>query len=254
MGIVRVETLAQGGLVRLVLDRPKANLLDGEMIRALRTAIADLQDHGGLRLLVFEGAGDHFCFGASVQEHLPGQFEQMLSEFHGLFRDLEVLGVPTAAVVRGQCLGGGFELATWCGRVFADPTATFALPEVKLAVFPPIGALALGWRVGGAHATDLVLTGRPVPAREALALGVCDAVDDDPMAACLAWYETRLAGLSPAGLRGAWRAVRAPLARGLRDHLRDLEALYAEGMTHPDSLEGLNAFLERRRPTWRDAR
>jgi len=253
MGCLRFETLEEGAVVRILLDRPKANILDAEMIAALRGLLAELQDRAGLRLLIFEGAGRHFSFGASVEEHLPDRFQAMLRDFHGFFRDLEVLGVPTAAVVRGQCLGGGFELATWCGRVFADETATFALPEVKLAVFPPIGALALSWRVGGSQATDLVLTGRPVPAREALELGVCDAVSDDPLGACLAWYETRLQNLSPTGLRNAWRAVRAPLRRGLRDHLGELEAFYAEGMDHPDPLEGLTAFLERRRPTWRDA-
>ncbi len=244
------DSFADGSVARIRLNRPKGNILDREMVGAIRAELENLSNRRGLRLLVFEGVGAHFSFGASVEEHLPGTVEQMLPEFHALFRDLEALGVPTAAVVRGQCLGGGFELATWCGRVFAGPTATFAVPEVQLAVFPPMAALALSWRVSGAAATELVVTGHRLDAEEAVRIGVADLLAEDPLEACLLWFENRLSKLSPAGLSTAWRAVRAPLQRGLEQQLPELEALYFEGMTHPDSLEGLTAFLERRPPVW----
>jgi len=200
---------------------------------------------------VIEGAGRHFSFGASVAEHLPGQVRGMITGFHAFFLELEKLGVPTAAVVRGQCLGGGFELATWCGMVFADPSARLAVPEVKLGVFPPIAALALGWRTSGSNATRLVTTGQTVKADEALRLGVVDDVSDDPEAALQAWIETAIVPLSAVGLRFAWRAARRPVARALAEDLPALEALYLDDlMACSDPVEGLTAFLEKRAPQW----
>ena len=195
-------------VVRIRLSRPKANILDRAMGSEIRAELQALADSPGLRLLIFEGEGPHFSFGASVEEHLPGRYEQMIPEFHALFRDIEATGIATAAVVRGQCLGGGFELATWCGRVFVDETATFAVPEVQLAVFPPIAALVLHWRIGGNRASDLILTGRRVEAEQAVAMGLADKLAEDPLQACLDWYEKRLSKLSPAGLSAAWRASR----------------------------------------------
>ena len=249
---VRIERTHDGAVARLVLDRPKANVLDATMTRELTEAVVALGDDPALRLVVFEGAGRHFSFGASVEEHLPGRVRGMITGFHAFFRALEDLGVPTAAIVRGQCLGGGFEVATWCGMVFADPTARLAVPEVMLGVFPPIAALALGWRTTGAVATRLVTTGQSVKADEALRLGLVDDLSDDPEAALQAWIETSIVPLSGVGLRFAWRAARRPVARALAEDLPALEALYLDDlMACSDPVEGLTAFLEKRAPQWR---
>ncbi|MCA9669995.1 MAG: enoyl-CoA hydratase/isomerase family protein [Myxococcales bacterium] len=243
-----------GALVRLTLSRPKANVLDAPMVSALRGELAWLQDEARdkLKLIVFEGAGKHFSFGASVEEHLPGKVGQMLNDFHAMFRELEALAVPTAAVVRGQCLGGGLELALFCGRVFAEPSARFGVPEIKLGVFPPMGALLLPWRVCGSRATELVLGGESLTASEAFELGLVESCDDNAEAALAGYFETQLAPRSSVGLRYAWRAARLPMADRLERDLPRLERLYLdELMRHEDPVEGLNAFLERREPVWR---
>lgn len=251
---IHTETLRDGGIARVVLARPPANILDIETCAAIRAHLASLGGRPGLRLLLFDAQGEHFSFGASVQEHLPGRVGDMLPAFHQLFVELEDLGVPTAAVVRGRCLGGGAELAAWCGTVACAPTAAFAVPEIKLAVFPPIAAMAWRWRVGGSRASRLVTTGATVRAEEAHAIGLCDLLADDPLAAVLAWYDEALAPLSPAALRYAWRASRGPIRRALREELPELERAYLhELMAHPDALEGLHAFVEKRAPTWRTA-
>ena len=248
---VRSETMYGGAVERLLLDQPKGNVLDGRMIDAIRGEIQGLASRRGLRLVILEGAGLHFSFGASVEEHLPDRVEAMLGNFHGLFEDLERLQVPTAAVVRGQCLGGGFELASWCGQVFCDPTAVFAVPEIQLAVFPPIAAMSLRWRIGGARATSMVISGERVDAARAVEIGLADQCSDDPAAAALRWYEASLAGLSPAALRFAWSAARRPLIDALAKDLPELARLYrSKLMAHDDPVEGLNAFLERRQPVW----
>lgn len=249
---IRRESLREGEIQRFVLDRPKGNVLDLEMIAALRGSLKDLAaDPGATKLLVFEGAGDHFSFGASVPEHLPGKVEQLLPAFHDLFRDIEGLGIPTAAVVRGQCLGGGFELAIWCGRVFAETTARLGVPETRLGVFPPVAAIALPWRVPGAAATQLILSGEVLEARAAADAGLVDACVSDAEAALQAWFDEILAGKSAVAIRAAWRAARLPMAEALERALPRLEKLYLEDlMAHRDPGEGLQAFLARRPPVW----
>ncbi len=249
---VRTETLYEGAVEKLILDQPKGNVLDGAMVGGLRDHVKALAERKELKLVVFEGAGRHFSFGASVEEHLPDRVEGMLTSFHDLFRDIENLEVPTAAVVRGQCLGGGFELATWCGQVFCEPRAAFSVPEIKLAVFPPIAAMALRWRVGGARATQMIITGERVGGEQAAQIGLVDHCSDDPGQALLDWYESSLGDVSPSALRIAWSAARRPVAVALQDELPDLERLYLmKLMDLDDPIEGLNAFLEKRTPVWR---
>lgn len=251
---IQTQTLREGGVELIRLSRPPANIVDIQTCAAIRQHLAGLADQPALRLLIFAAEGDHFSFGASVAEHLPDRVLQMLPGFHQLFVELEALGVPTAAAVRGRCLGGGAELATWCGFVHAAPSAAFAVPEVKLAVFPPVAAMAWRWRVGGARASHLVCTGATVRADDALAMGLVDRISEDPLASLLDLYDRDLAPLSPVALRQAWKASRAPLRRALHDELPALERAYLdELMAHPDAVEGLTAFLEKRPPTWRTA-
>lgn len=251
MSPLQVTTERGGELLRLRLDRPKANVLDAALVGALRDEVAAIGVPGRLKLLLFEGAGSHFSFGASVAERLPGKMRGMLTAFHALFREIEALGIPTAAIVRGQCLGGGFELATSCGYVVCDPTARFALPEIRLGVFPPVAAATLSWRVPGAVATRLLLSGEVVTGAEAVRIGLAEACSDDPEATLAAWFDATLAPRSAPALRFAWRAARRPLTRLLQDELPALEALYLdELMGCRDPVIGLEAFVERRRPTW----
>ena len=127
---VRREVLEQGAVWRLVLATPKANVLDAEKIALLTSAVREARATPSLKCLVFEGEGAHFSYGASVEEHLPGRYPAMLATFHGLFRELLAASVPTAAVIRGQCLGGALELASFCTRVVASPDAKLGQPEV----------------------------------------------------------------------------------------------------------------------------
>jgi cyclohexa-1,5-dienecarbonyl-CoA hydratase len=249
---VPVRLLAEdGGLRRIVLDRPPANVLDVETFGAIRRAIGEVAADPEGRAIVFEGAGPNFSFGASVAEHLPERVAELLASFRAVLADLEASGIPAASLVRGQCLGGGLELAVWCGRVFCDPTARFAVPEIRLGVFPPIAAIALPWRVGGSAATEMILSGSAVDGETAARIGLADSCTADPDAALRSWLEETLASKSAAALRFASRAVRRPLARALADDLPELERLYLEELMRlRDPVEGLGAFLEKRKPRW----
>jgi cyclohexa-1,5-dienecarbonyl-CoA hydratase len=249
---IRATTLHDGAVEHVLLARPKANVLDTEMISALTQHVRSLAGRPDLKLLVVEGEGAHFSYGASVEEHLPDRVGSMLRSFHELFRARERLGVPTAAVVRGQCLGGGFELALSCGWIFADDEARLGCPEVTLGVFAPLASLLVPWRAGGRVATQLLVGGDVLAARRALDLGLVDDVSRDPNGALWEWYDRVLAPRSAVALRYGWRAVRRPILHLVEDELPSLERLYLDSlMSHSDPVEGISAFLQKRQPAWR---
>ncbi len=153
-----------GALLRLRLARPKANLVDAAMILALHGALAEYHKAPGLRGVLLDAEGSHFSFGASVEEHLPDQCAKMLGSLHALLVEMLEFPAPILVAVRGQCLGGGLEVALAAGPIFASPTAQFGQPEIKLGVFAPAASVLLPYRVSQPAAEDLLLS-RPLHLR-----------------------------------------------------------------------------------------
>ena len=246
-----------GRLLRVRLARPKANVLDAEMVAALDATFAELSRPAPgqpvLRAVLLDAEGPHFSFGASVPEHLPEKFEAMLRGFHALVLRLLETTVPVLVAIRGQCLGGGLELASAGGILFAGKDAKLGQPEIVLGVFAPAASCLLPERIGPGAAEELLLSGRSVDAEEALRLGLVQAIADDPEAAALAWFDAHLAGKSASSLAHAVRAARAGLVDRVRTKLAALERQYAAGlMATRDAVEGLTAFLEKRPARWED--
>lgn len=252
-GPVRIEQAIDGKLWRVILDAPPGNLLDEAMVEALGAVLTRAQSTAGPQpcTLLFEGAGAHFSYGASIQAHRRGRIERFLPSFHGLVRDLADSGLVLLAAVRGQCLGGALELVAFCQRVFSAPGATLGLPEIHLGVFPPLAAACLSERIGLAATEDLCLTGRTLRAEAALAIGLVDEVAIDPTACALAYHDQHLAPHSASSLRIAARAARWPLRERLLQVLPAIERLYLEELLATDDAhEGIEAFLARRPPRW----
>jgi cyclohexa-1,5-dienecarbonyl-CoA hydratase len=254
---LRVWREREGRLLRLRLSRPKANVLDGEMIASLDAAFAEAAQptpgQPALRGILLDHEGPHFSFGASVAEHLPDQCAEMLRGFHSLLLRMLECPVPVIVSVKGQCLGGGLELAAAGGPIFAGKDAKLGQPEIVLGVFAPAASCLLPERIGPAAAEDLLLSGRSVEAPEALGLRLVTAVADDPENAALAWFDAHLGAKSGASLAYAVRAARTGLVERVRAKLATLENLYlTELMATHDANEGLSAFLQKRPPRWED--
>ena len=251
---VRLEQLDDGAVWRVVLNTPKANILDMEKTEQLCSIFDRARHEKQLKAIVIEGQGPHFSFGASVEEHLPDKVEAMLRGFHRLFHVMLEASVPTLAVVRGQCLGGGLELVSFCNRIFASPDAKLGQPEMMLGVFAPVASVVLSERIGRGHAEDLCLSGRSLTAEQALATGLVDEIADDPGEAALAYVREHLLPKSASSLRMAVRAVRSGFAQRFKAELAAVERLYLdELMATADANEGLAAFIEKRKPSWSDA-
>ncbi len=238
-------------LLRLRLARPKANVLDRAMTESLLKALTMHADDPRLTAIVLDSAGAHFSFGASVEEHQPSSCAAMLEGFHALFLAILASEIPVLAVIRGQCLGGGLELAMAAHLLFAAPDTKLGQPEIRLGVFAPAASCILVERVPRALAEDLLISGRSIDAAEAHRLGLVNIVSDDPESAALAYFDTHLAPLSPSSLRYAVRAAREDLIARVRVRLGEVERLYLDGLMKTfDANEGLQAFLSKREPHW----
>ena len=252
---IRVEVHDDGAIWQVFLDAPKANILDAAMVGSLRSVFQKAQAASSpdLKAVCLEGTGAHFSFGASVEEHLPEKVAGMLASFHGLFRDMAGAGVFVLAAIRGQCLGGGLELAAFAHRVIASPDARLGQPEIRLGVIAPAASVILPQRMGRPGAEDLCVTGRVLTADGALAAGLVDEIAEDPTDAAFAYARKHLLPHSAASLRRAVRAIRLPFDRRLHDDLDAVERLYLDDlMACDDAKEGIRAFLDKRKPEWKN--
>ncbi|MGK2906335.1 MAG: cyclohexa-1,5-dienecarbonyl-CoA hydratase [Desulfuromonadales bacterium] len=240
-----------GTLLRLRLARPKANIIDAAMIAALDAGLVEYRETRELRAVLLDHEGSHFSFGASVVEHLPGQCAEMLKALHTLVRSMLNCPLPLLVAIKGQCLGGGLEVATAGSMLFAAPDVKLGQPEIKLGVFAPAASCLLPERIGQAKAEDLLVSGRSMDAEEALATGLVDSVSENPEATALAYFDQYLAPSSASTLRFAVLAARQEYRQRVLAKLERVEALYlAQLMETRDAVEGLTAFLEKRQARW----
>jgi len=254
--MIRSETRRDGGHLQLIIDQPKGNIISIAVIRELRSVLAAVHDSTRIKLVTIEGAGDHFSYGASVEEHQAGEIDVVLGELHGLVRDLLALPAPTAAIVRGRCLGGGFEVALACDFIFAGSTAVLGVPEITLGVFPPAAAALLPLRIGVPRATHAVLTGAVMPVDKWTASGLIEQVTppQELDAAVGHWFDANFAPRSAAALRCAAWAARATTRRHVDEVLPELERYYIETLMKTSGAnEGIAAFLQKRQPVWSGA-
>ena len=242
-----------GKLLRLRLSRPKANIVDAEMIAALSKALAEGSSNPKIRAVLIDHEGPHFSFGASVPEHMPDQCAAMLKGLHALIIAMVEYPVPILVSVRGQCLGGGLEVALAGHMMFVAPDAKLGQPEIVLGVFAPAASCLLPECMPRVAAEDLLYSGRSISGDEALRLGIANAVSDEPEAAALAWFDAGPAKHSASSLRFAVKAARLGMNERVKAKIAQVEDLYLNGLmaTH-DAVEGLNAFVEKRAALWED--
>lgn len=256
MDKIKLDYLKNESAARIVLNAPKGNVLDAVMMTELQEVFSELKTKSNVKVITFEGEGNHFSFGASVEEHKKELAAGMLKSFHELFYNIIDLSIPTIAKISGQCLGGGLELALICNFLFADKSAKLGQPEIILGVFPPPASVILPLKIGSAKAEEILLTGKTISADEAKALGLVNEVFEDK--AKLENYvndfiEKNLLVKSASSLKFAVKAARSNFNSILRNNLKILESLYvSQLMETNDANEGINSFLEKRTPVWQN--
>lgn len=249
-----IDVSVRDGIAMLNLEAPPLNILTRSVLAALRAALANVAARPETRVVLLKAQGRHFSAGASVEEHLPSECDQMIEEFTETVLALYGCPVPVIAAVQGRCLGGAFELVQAADLVIAAQDAQFGQPEIFLGVFPPAACALLSARVGGARAAELLFTGDPITADAAAAAGFVTSVvpreslDDDALA-----LAGRIARHSAAALRVTKQALRASSPE-MPQRLARAAQIYRHDLMHThDAIEGLQAFLEKRQPQWSHA-
>jgi cyclohexa-1,5-dienecarbonyl-CoA hydratase len=253
--LVRIVDEAGGTWRRLRLDAPPGHILSLAMVQALVAALDDAAQRSGLKWLTVEGSRGEFSYGASIPEHLPARMAEVLPAMHELMRRVLDFPAPTAALVDGRCLGGGFELALCCDAILATPDATFGLPEIKLAAFPPVAAALLPVRVGASRASRAVIAGDALPASYWHHAGLVSLVPETAtlFEAAFSWFARYLAPRSAVALGHAARAARAVWRPQVEQAIDENERRYLDDLlASPDAEEGVRAWMEKRPPRWQD--
>jgi len=254
MSFQHIRREVADGVGTITLNRPPVNILNIEMMEEINRALRGFKEEKGLKVLVFRAEGKAFSAGVDVGEHLGDMVEKMIGTFHEMFRLMDELQAPSVAVVNGSALGGGCELALYCDMVLATERSTFGQPEIMVGVFPPIAALIFPRIMGRKRAMELMLSGRTIGAREALEMGLINkVVAEDALEKEAKEYVDQFARQSAVVLRLAKKAAIEGMCDDAREGLRRIERIYLdELMKTEDATEGLKAFLEKRKPVWRD--
>jgi enoyl-CoA hydratase/carnithine racemase len=253
VSLVAAETRGAVGLARL--DRPDArNALSPELMEELGALLERWDDDPEIRCIVIAGGDEWFAAGADIKAMASRSFQEALvSPSARFWPRLARVRTPLVAAVSGYALGGGCELALACDMIVASESAEFGQPEILLGIIPGGGGTQrLARVIGKQRAMELVLTGRRIDAAEAERLGFLNRVAPQD-----GWLDAALelaavvASRPPLAVRLGKQAVLAADETALSSGLEQERRLFELAMATEDRVEGMTAFVEKRRPEFR---
>ncbi|MDO8801111.1 enoyl-CoA hydratase/isomerase family protein [Phenylobacterium sp.] len=245
------------GLLVVTLSRPEAaNSLNTAMGRELLALWMRIADDENVRAVILTGAGRFFCAGADLKER-DGMSDAAWGEQHRMFEDMIraqlACPFPVIAAVNGAAMGGGAEMALACDFAWASETARIGLPEAGLGIIPGLGGTQLLTRaVGERRASELLMSGAPIDAAEALAVGIVNRVcAPEELLPKVLERAALIASKAPLSVRALKRVVRGGAVLPLDEAMAlELDA-YNHLFTTEDRREGVAAFNQKRPPTFR---
>jgi cyclohexa-1,5-dienecarbonyl-CoA hydratase len=249
----RLSLRIDGAVARILLQNPPLNVIDIPMTEELGRTFAQIEANPDVCLTVLSGEGKAFSAGVDVAAHTPDKVSDMIAAFHGVIRTMVASRKVTIAAVHGHCLGGGAELAMVCDIVFTADDAQWGFPEIKLGCYPPVACTALAALVGQKRAAELILTGRALTGWEAADIGLATrAVPERHLTSAVEESAVHILSLSPASLAMAKKASYAWDSMHFDKGLARAEKVYLdELMKTADAQEGVQAFIEKRKPDWK---
>lgn len=242
------------GVARICINRPPLNILNSETLMELTMALERARSDSSIFLVVISGSGDRaFSAGVDIRDHLPDKVNSTLSIFNKVFYTLRGLDKPTVAVVNGVALGGGCELAIGCDMIIASEKAQFGQPEITVGAIPPVAVVLLPKLIGPTKALELILTGDVITAAEAQRIGLVNkVVPPEKLDASLREFTDKLREKSPIVLKLTRMSLSRILDIDFKKELEETTELYLNLlMRTEDAVEGLKAFMEKRKPQWK---
>jgi len=254
MSYEHIEIEFKDGLGTITLNRPPVNVMNIAMMNEINEALDVWQGKKDLKVVLFDAKGKCFSAGVDVGEHMGDMAPKMVEAFHGMFRRMDKLGIPTIASVYSSCLGGGCELAVFCDFVVASEGAKFGQPEIQVGVFPPIAAQIMPRIIGRKAAMEMILGGKIISAEEARQMGLVNkVVPEGELESATTDFIKPYLKLSAEILRQTRKALMAGLRDDFEPSLQIIEDIYLNQMMPTvDAQEGLHAFLEKRKPVWKN--
>jgi cyclohexa-1,5-dienecarbonyl-CoA hydratase len=244
-----------GGVARITLNRPPANVLSIEMMEDLNTVLESLEYERDVKLVVLAAAGKYFSAGFEIGDHIGDRAYLMLEGLRRIIENLAKVDKPTLAVVAGPATGAGSILAAACDMVLAGAqNAKFGHPEVRAGVFNTVAAALLPHLVGRKKTFELLLGGQVLSAADAERIGLISrAVPDDKLDAEVAALIQRFSESSAPIMQFTRKGIAGGLDMLFPDALRQAEDVYLNQlMATEDAEEGLRAVMEKRKPNWKD--
>lgn len=238
----------------ITLNRPPLNVLNIEMMREIDLALEGLKDDRKLKALIFKAEGKAFCAGVDVADHMGSKAEEMIHVFHQIFFDLTKIKAPTIALVNGAALGGGCELAVFCDIVLASNESKFGQPEIKVGVLAPIAAVMFPWYTNFKKTMELLLTGDTIDANEAKSMGFVNAVfPAEEFEEKSKEFIEKITSNSAVVLQLTKEAVDEAFGEDYHIGVAKVENIYLNKLMNTnDANEGLRAFLDKRKPVWKN--
>jgi len=254
-----VVSRREGGIVRLALNRPeKFNPLSLEMIAALRTELEAIARDDSARVVVLAGEGRGFSAGHDLKEmraHAGDEAWQrrLFDDCSAMMVELTRLPQPVIARVHGIATAAGCQLVSMCDIAVASEAATFAMPGINVGVFCSTPAVGVARNIGRKRAMEMLLTGKPIDARTALAWGLVNrVVPAGELDAAVAEFTEIVLARSPAVVRLGKSAFYQQIERPLEAAYDSAGGVMARNLLLEDAAEGIDAFLGKRPARWRD--
>jgi len=249
---IKVEKKKEIGII--TLNRPEArNALNRKMIHELGDALTELENDPQIRSIIITGNKD-FCAGADIKEMnaiKPEEIETFCRWGHKVFDQLEGMGKPVIAAITGFALGGGCELALACDIRIAGESAKLGQPEVNLGLIPGFGGTQrLSRLVGIARAKEMILTGKIINAKEAASIGLVNrVVKDEELMIAVEEMAQVIAQKAPIAVKMAKKLINEN--QEIKEGLEKEIDFFVQCFATQDRLEGINAFLEKRKPEFK---
>ncbi|MBI2677816.1 MAG: enoyl-CoA hydratase/isomerase family protein [Candidatus Koribacter versatilis] len=239
-------------VARVTLANRSQNVIDIEMMEELRAALTELEARSDVSAIVFRGGEKAFSAGVDIAAHTPDKVAGMLEKFHAVVRAMVASKKVLVAEVRGNCLGGGAEMALVCDIVITADDAQWGFPEITLACYPPVACVALAAAVGQKRAAELILTGKTISGAEAERIGLANVVcGARQVEARSRELTSRLSELSPAALALTKKALYMWDAVHFDKGLARAEKIYLDELVKTaDCSEGIAAWMEKRKARW----
>lgn len=254
MAFSRITVEYKDAAAHITLTNPPVNVIDIPMMEELLAAIREAEQKPDIAAIVFRGEGKCFSAGVDIAAHTPEKIAEMLQKFHAVILAISRSPKVSIAAIHGNCMGGGAELAMICDMVYAAEDSKWGFPEIKLACFPPVACVALAALVGQKRATELILTGRTFRGSDALKMGLVNetAVSLLELDGIVDRSLKELATMSAAALQVTKKAIYTWDGLHLDKGIARAEKIYLEElMKTEDVREGVDAFMQKRKPEWK---